>query len=82
MNDYHRTVAIHVDEQDPGSFFWVLMECTEDATIFNKLAAAKDPLSTWEAALDAGVTALKSLAQDRATGPRNEVEDEDADPVG
>ena len=82
MTDYLRTISVSVDETDPGSFFWVLMESTEDATIFSDLASAEAPETTWEAALDAGVAALKALAPDRAIGPRGDIEDEDADPVG
>ncbi|MGJ7582648.1 hypothetical protein ACSFA3_20940 [Variovorax sp. RHLX14] len=82
MTDYLRTISVSVDETDPGSFFWVLMESTEDATIFDDLASAKVPEPTWEAALDAGVAALKALAKDRTIGPRSDVEDEGADPVG
>ena len=82
MADYLRTISILVDEQDPGSFFWVLIESTEDATVFNDLDAATQPEDTWEAALDAGVAALKKLAPDRAIGPRSDIEDKDADPVG
>ena len=82
MTDYLRTISVSVDEADPGSFFWVLMESTEDATIFSDLASAEAPEATWEAALDAGVVALKALTPDRMTGPRSDVDDEDADPVG
>ena len=82
MTDYLRTISVHVDEQDPGSFFWVLMESTDDATIFIDFASAEAPEDTWEAALDAGVAALKALAPNPVIGPRGDVEDEDADPVG
>lgn len=82
MTDYLRTISVHVEEQDPGSFFWVLMESTDDAMIFIDLASAEGPEHTWEASLDAGVIALKALAPDRTIGPRGHVEDEDADPVG
>ena len=50
--------------------------------IFSDLASAEGPEYTWEASLDAGVVALKALAPDRTIGPRSDVEDEDADPVG
>lgn len=82
MTDYLRTISVHVEEQDPGTFFWVLMESTEDAMIFSDLASAEGPEYTWEASLDAGVVALKALAPDRTIGPRSDVEAEDADPVG
>lgn len=82
MTDYLRTISVSVDETDPSTFFWVLMESTEDATIFSDLASAEGPEDTWEAALDAGVAALKALAPDLKSGPRGDVEDEDADPVG
>lgn len=82
MTDYLRTISVSVDETDPGTFFWVLMESLEDATIFSDLASAETPEVSWEAALDAGVAALKALAPDRTIGPRGDVEDKDADPVG
>lgn len=58
------------------------MESSEHAEFFEDLKAADAPEATWEAALDAGVAALKKLAQDKAVGPRTEIENEDADPVG
>ena len=82
MTDYLRTISVQVDEADPGQFYWILMESTEDATIFGELAAATESAATWGAALDAGVVALKALAKNVAVGPRKAVENEDADPVG
>lgn len=73
MTDYLRSIALSVDEPDPGVYHWVLMESTEDAAIFGPLSASEESFSTWSDALHAGVAALELLAQDEKMGPRAEL---------
>lgn len=82
MTTYLRTISLSVDEADTGCFYWVLMESTEDATVFNELSAAQESAPTYEAALDAGVLALKALADNLSIGPRAAGESESIHPVG
>jgi len=82
MDDYLRNISLKVEELEPGVFGWVLLESPEDDAVVEELEASADSFDSWSDALDAGVVALKSLAEDLAVGPRTEVEDEDADPVG
>lgn len=83
MTDHLRLISVHVDEPDPGHFFWVLMESTQDSTVFGELMAAQRPEKSWEDALYAGVNRLIDLAQTVERGPRTTAgEDEDANPVG
>jgi hypothetical protein len=81
MTDHLRNISLSVDEADPGVFHWVLMESTEDATIFADLSASEESFPTYTAALRAGVGALESLAKDPDRGPRAPGESEDASPV-
>ena len=70
MINHLRTIGLTVNESDPGVFFWVLMESTEDATVYAELVASFVSFSTYAQALDAGVAALKSFITDLAIGPR------------
>jgi hypothetical protein len=77
-----RRIAIHVDEPNPGHYFWVLTEEGSDASQWERLESADEPYDTWLDALQAGVRALEGYAPDERIGPRIPSDDEDADPVG
>jgi hypothetical protein len=77
-----RHLTIYVDEPDPGSFFWVLIESTEDSVVWKETRGSEDTYGTWVAAFDAGVAELKSLIENIELGPRATGEDESAHPVG
>jgi hypothetical protein len=79
---YLRNISLSVDESDPGCFYWVLMESLEDSTIFQELSAAPESAPTYEAALDAGVVALKALSENLTVGPQAPGENENNSPVG
>jgi len=81
MTDHLRNISLTVDEQEAGVFFWVLMESTQDATVFDELEASEESYPSWTLALHAGVAALERLAPDLKAGPRAPGEDEDASPV-
>lgn len=81
--DHLRSIALTVDENDPGQFTWLLMESQGDAIVFDvELDCAPEPVGSYAQALQAGYERLLSLAKDKATGPRGTGEDENADPVG
>ncbi len=78
-----RRISLHVDEPDPGSFYWVLMEEGDDPSQWRDLEAAEGPLDMWLDALQAGMKALLRYSPDERIGPRQEgEEDEDSAPVG
>lgn len=67
--DQLRRIAVFVDAPDPGLFFWVLIENTDDAEIWRDIEAADEPETTWRAAFDVGNAALLALVSDQAAGP-------------
>lgn len=75
-------ISVHVDEPDPGHFYWVLMEEGDDASQWVELESAEEPYDMWLDALQAGVRALEGYAPDERIGPRTTTEDEDQAPVG
>jgi hypothetical protein len=83
MTSHIRRIAVHVDEPDPGRFYWVLMEEGDDASQWRELESAPEGYDMWLDALQAGTTALIRYAPDERIGPREESsDDEDAAPVG
>lgn len=81
MTDHLRRISLSVDEPDPGRFHWVLMESTEDVSIWAELQASEESYSSYEEALYKGLSALQRLGPG-STGPRAQGEDENASPVG
>ena len=77
-----RRIAVHVDEPDPGHFYWVLMEEGDDASHWVELGSADQPTDMWIDAFQAGTAALLGYVQDERIGPRAAGDDEDANPVG
>ena len=60
-----RNLAVTVVESPPGTFH---LKLTEDLVV--DVEAAMDDFSSWGAAIDAGVAALKRCADDLIGGPR------------
>lgn len=77
-----RRISVHVDEPEPGQFYWVLMEEGDDASQWHEVETAGEGCSAWLQALQAGNTALLRLAPDPQVGPREDGDDEDTSPVG
>jgi hypothetical protein len=77
-----RRIAVHVDEPDPGHFYWVLMDEGDDASQWVELKSAGEPYDMWLDALNAGVKTLVGYAPDERIGPRTSGDDEDGNPVG
>ncbi len=83
MADLHlRRLGVFVDEPDPGCFYAVLIESTEDAAVWVDIWSSEESFDTWRAAWDAGNSQLLSMVPDQAKGPLVAGEDENASPVG
>jgi hypothetical protein len=83
MTSHIRRIAVHVDEPEPGQFFWVLMEEGDDASQWREIESAAEGCDMWLDALQAGMAALIEYAPDERIGPRSTGgEDEDAASVG
>ena len=80
--EHLRSIALTVDENTPGQFTWLLLESQGDAIVFDvELECAQQSMSRYEDALRAGFERLLALGRDRARGPREMGEDENAGPV-
>ncbi len=77
-----RRISVHIDEPEPGHFYWVLMEEGDDASQWRELESADTPCEMWIDALNAGISALTGYAGDEQIGPRTNSEDEDGSPTG
>jgi hypothetical protein len=77
-----RRISVHVDEPDPGHFYWVLMEEGDDASEWRELESDDEGYDMWLDALQAGTKALIGYAPDERIGPRQAGDDEDGSPVG
>jgi hypothetical protein len=76
-----RRISVHVDEPDPGHFYWVLMEEGDEASQWREFESADTPYEMWIDALNAGISALIGYAADERIGPRSAGEHEDSSPV-
>lgn len=83
MTSLLRALSLSIEELAPGRFGWIILEEEERGLEMAQVDASPIDFESWDEALDAGVQAMKELADDRNAGPRVSVdEDEDADPVG
>jgi hypothetical protein len=82
MPDFLRSIAVTVDEPDPGSFYWVLMESGTGAQNFRVLRSAGAARSSYESALSEGVNELRRLCEDRDLGPRRHHDAPEDNPSG
>lgn len=80
--DHLRSIALTVEENEPGQFTWLLLESQGDAIVFDtELQVADQPLSTYEAALRQGMERMLALGRDASRGPRESAHNEIDDPV-
>jgi hypothetical protein len=79
-------ISVHVDETDPGHFYWVLMEEGPGGSHWEEIETAPEGVERWLDAFSAGCKALMRRVPDERIGPRSndesENENEDAFPVG
>lgn len=62
-----RAISLTIEEPEPGLFEWVLYEGAPSSL---EIDASEDDYPSWNAALDAGVVAMRALAEDADRGPR------------
>ncbi len=77
-----RRLAVFVDEPDHGQYYWVIIESTEDATVWLDIESSEQCYPSWQVAFTAGNEALLHKVSDRHRGPLAPGEDENASPVG
>lgn len=83
MPSFLRSIALTVDEPDPGHFYWVLLESrAPHPDDFRLLNSAPRGTDSYERALHEGVDELRRLCQTGAIGPRRECEGEEENPSG
>ena len=56
-----RQIALTVDEQEPGHFYWVLIEAKDDACLYSELKASEGPFGTYMEAFEAGAQELRRM---------------------
>ena len=56
-----RQIALTVDEQDPGRYYWVLIESKDDARIYGELKASQEAFGTYMEAFEAGAQELRRM---------------------
>ncbi len=76
MASYLISLALTVEQHEDGTFFWVILESFDHSMEFELLMESAHGFPTYVAALDAGALALKAIADDPASGPREEIEDQ------
>lgn len=80
--EHLRSIALTVEENEPGAFTWLLLESQGDAVVFDvELACAEEVFDSYQKALEAGFDHLLALG-DAAHGPRESGADDDDEPVG
>ena len=81
--DYLRSIALTVEEDEPGHFTWVLLESQGDAVVFDvELACGEQAFPSYRQALEAGFDALTDMCDDKNAGPRASAQEDDSDQVG
>ncbi|PLC06423.1 hypothetical protein CY658_05155 [Variovorax sp. RO1] len=56
-----RQIALTVDEQDPGRYYWVMIESKDDARIYGELKASQEAFGTYMEAFEAGAQELRRM---------------------
>ena len=82
MPRFLRSIAVTVDEPDPGHFYWVLLESQGSDGEFYLINSAPRGTDSYEHALQEGVNALRRLYETRELGPRREALEEEENPSG
>lgn len=66
-----RAISLTIEEPEPGVFEWILNEGVPSSV---EIDVSEGDYGTWEEALDAGIVALRALAEDATLGPREVVD--------
>ncbi len=75
-----RRIALWIQETETDTFRWVLTEA--DGRRLRDLRSSEHEFISFEGALDEGVDALKNMCSDVDIGPREPIEDEEAEVLG
>ncbi|MGJ7497953.1 hypothetical protein ACSFA8_23145 [Variovorax sp. RT4R15] len=70
MSSDLRFIGVSVVEEVPGEFRWVILKGLGTVPLIVERDLSPCAFTSWAAALDAGVVALKWLADDDQAGPR------------
>jgi hypothetical protein len=79
MASYLLSLALTVEQHDDGPFFWVILESFDHSMVFELLMESAHGFATYLEALNAGALALKAIADDPASGPREDIDDQPGD---
>lgn len=82
MPSFLRSIAVTVDEPNPGSFYWVLLESDGLGDPFSVLSNARTGLDSYDAALAEGTQQLRRMCRDRRLGPTRQHAHAEANPSG
>ena len=81
MCTHLRRFSVFVDEPDPGVFYWVLHESTDDANVWLDIKRSSTSYLTWTHAFDHGIVELFRSVPDEHIGPQSAEEDENVSPI-
>lgn len=77
-----RLLSLHIEEPDPGEFYWVVLENKEDPGAWTELTSALHGCTTWGDAWAQGVMEYMRHVRDRRIGPRRGGDRADDRPIG
>ena len=63
----HNPIKLIVDEPQPGSFFWVLVQTALDGSAPKEIKSSEGPVDSYEGALASGTRALDAMIRKRET---------------
>lgn len=69
-----RAISLTIEEPEPGLFEWILNEGVPSSL---EIDVSEGDYATWNDALDAGIVALRALAEDADRGPRETLDGAD-----
>lgn len=79
MNDPYRRLAVFVDHPSKDHFLWVIIESTDDPSVWLDLETGDNTYDSWIEAHEAGNEALMAYVDDEAVGPVGNGGSDDAD---
>lgn len=82
MSSFLRSIAVTVDEPDPGTYCWVLLEARAANDEYRFLSSAPWGTDSYEHALLEGVAELRRLCHAPEQGPRRKAQEDEESPSG
>jgi hypothetical protein len=71
-----RKLALAVDEPELGEFYWIILECKDDAIAWEELSSGMHGYATWREAWSFGIIEYSKMVKDQRIGPRCVIETE------